>query len=334
MNHSLNKSLLAILLLLTLGCGNSKMGMKVLPAPPVAPPPPPAKPMALDPALRDSAKDEILQGIRSPDEVIRANSIEAAQDTKLTEAIPQIIDALSDHSPLVRFAACMAVGELQIHDAYQKVLTMLNDTDPHVQVGVRFALHKLGDASHTHDLEQLAKAPDRYVRGDVALALGMLGEPSARKILVPMADSDSEGGVRLQAAEALWRLGDERGLDILVEGSISEYPDDQVVSILALAEPGDTRVIPHIQGKLASDPKQPEIGLVAARALGMLGSDRGYAVAMDGTKSADPRLKALGALALGAIGRSDAQPTLATLLKDPSQPVRIAAATAILQLKS
>lgn len=330
----MNKSILALLLLITLGCGNKKMGMKVLPAPPAAPPPPPRKPMALDSALRDAARDEILAGIHSSDEVIRANSIEAAQDAHLTEAFPAIIEALSDKQPVVRFAACMAVGELQIHDAYQKVLSMLTDPDPHVQVGVRFALHKLGNTSHSNDLEQFARSPDRYVRGDVALALGMLGEPSARKILVPMAESDREGGVRLQAAEALWRLGDQEGLDILVEGSISEYPDDQVISVLALAEPGDTRVIPHIQGKLASDPKQPEIGLAAARALGMLGSDAGYTVAMDGAKSIDPRLKSMGALALGAIGRADSQPTLATLLKDPSQPVRIAAATAILQLKA
>ena len=37
--------------------------------------------------------------------------------------------------------------------------------------------------------------------------------------------------------------------------------------------------------------------------------------------------------ALGAIGRADAQETLATLLKDPDPDVRLAAASAILQLR-
>jgi hypothetical protein len=37
---------------------------------------------------------------------------------------------------------------------------------------------------------------------------------------------------------------------------------------------------------------------------------------------------------MGAIGRTDAQPTLAQLMRDPDQDVRIAAATALLQLKT
>lgn len=332
----MNKSLLSFLLLIAVGCGGNKMGMKVTPAPVAPPAPPPRQAMALDPALRDSARQEILGGMQSPDPVVRANSIEAAQNTLGAEASSQIIAALSDKDPLVRFAACMAVGRLEIREAYPQVLKMINDPDPSVEVGVRFALHKLGDSTHTNELEKFARDPDRFVRGNVALALGLLGEPTARKVLVPML-KDSQPGVRLQAAEALWRLGDTRGLDALVITSVSEYADDQILSIIALAEPHDMRVMPHIQGKLTSDPgrhDEPEIGLVAARAMGMLGSDAGYSIAVDGTNSADPRLRSLGALALGAIGRSDAQPILAPLLKDASQPVRLAAATAILELKS
>jgi len=41
----------------------------------------------------------------------------------------------------------------------------------------------------------------------------------------------------------------------------------------------------------------------------------------------------LAALAFGDIGRTDAQPILAQLLHDPDRPVRLAAATAILELK-
>ena len=78
----------------------------------------------------------------------------------------------------------------------------------------------------------------------------------------------------------------------------------------------------------------PEVALVAARAMGMIGSDAGYGVAQNNIKTPDPRKKALAALAFGQIGRSDAQPILAPLLKDHEQSVRVAAATAILQLKA
>jgi HEAT repeat protein len=77
----------------------------------------------------------------------------------------------------------------------------------------------------------------------------------------------------------------------------------------------------------------PEVSIVAARALGWLESDEGFTVAMNGAKSADARLRALAALALGAIGRSDAQGTLNRLMQDPDPSVRLSAATGMLQLK-
>jgi hypothetical protein len=49
-------------------------------------------------------------------------------------------------------------------------------------------------------------------------------------------------------------------------------------------------------------------------------------------KSNDPRQRALAALAMGAIGRSDLQPYLAPLLKDSDTYVKICAASGILQL--
>jgi hypothetical protein len=60
--------------------------------------------------------------------------------------------------------------------------------------------------------------------------------------------------------------------------------------------------------------------------------DLGYDIAKKGAGSSEPKLRVLAALALGAIGRTDAQPTLAALLKDADPDVRVAAATAILQV--
>ena len=42
------------------------------------------------------------------------------------------------------------------------------------------------------------------------MVLGLLGEPSAAKILLPML-YDPNSAIRLQVAESLWRLGNERG---------------------------------------------------------------------------------------------------------------------------
>jgi hypothetical protein len=66
----------------------------------------------------------------------------------------------------------------------------------------------------------------------------------------------------------------------------------------------------------------------------MLGSDEGWNIAVPAVQSKDSRQRSLAALAMGSIGRTDLQPYLADLLKDPVASVRISAATGILQLRS
>jgi HEAT repeat protein len=103
-----------------------------------------------------------------------------------------------------------------------------------------------------------------------------------------------------------------------------------MIALLALAEPHDTRVLGHIEGALVDD--YPEVALVAARAAGMLGSDRGYGVALAGAKSVDPRQRYLAGMAFAAIGRPDAQPVLSKLLHDTDPVTRLAAAGALLRM--
>jgi len=331
------KKLICVMLMLSgIGCagGPRQQGLPphYMPGPAPQPPaPPPRQNLSIDPDLREEAKQELFAAAAGNDPVLRANAIEAMQDTLGADAGDTILKDLDDPEPLVRFAAEMAAGKLKLRAAYSRLVQLADESDVNVRVGARYALHRLGDTRRSHDFEAYAKYPDRSVRGNVALALGLLGEPTALRVLRGMTN-DSDPDVRLQAAEALWRLGDRDGLDTLVVGTVSQYPDDQIICLIALAEPRDARVAGHLQAKLTSE--APEVALAAARAMGMIGSDAGYAIAQKGAKSVDPRQKVLAALAFGQIGRADAQPILAPMLKDPNAPVRLAAATALLQLKS
>jgi HEAT repeat protein len=76
-----------------------------------------------------------------------------------------------------------------------------------------------------------------------------------------------------------------------------------------------------------------EVNLTAARALGQLDSDRGYAVVVDTVGSSDPLHRFLAARALATIGRSDSQDVLRKMMTDAATRVRLAAAGAVLQLK-
>ncbi len=313
------------------------------------PEPPPAGPerrdLPIDPALQQAARAELVAGASSTDPIIRSHAIEAMRETIGADSPDIIIKHLSDPVPVVRFSAALAAGELRLPQAREALLVLLNDSDPSVRIGAIFALHRLGDASYSHNLETTSRDPSARTRSDTALVLGLLGEPSASRVLVPML-RDNNAAVHMQAAEALWRMDDERGLDALVAGSLSQHPDDQMIAILALAGPKDRAALGHIEGQLTND--YPEVMLVAARAAGMLGSDAGFGVAVNlsqnpkvdkkddpaviAKRTADQRL--LAALAFGAIGRTDAQPYLAPLLKDPNPDIRVAAASALLQLHS
>ena len=298
---------------------------------PPAPPTVPAREnVPIDPALQQQAKAELMAAVESSDPVIRAHAIEALRETAGVDAADTIIKHLTDDAAIVRFAAALAAGELRLPGAKEGLLVLSDDTDPSAAIGAKFALHRLGDTRQSHDLERASKDPVPRTRGDTAMVLGLLGEPTATRVLAPML-YDTNQAVRLQAAEALWRLGDQRGLDELVGASISTFPDDQMIAILALAAPRDRRALGHIEGQLTGP--YDEVCLIAARAAGMLGSDEGYGVAMKGVKSSLPRQRMLAALAFGAIGRPDAQQYLAPLLKDADADTRLCAAQAILQLK-
>jgi HEAT repeat protein len=335
-----SKTLLLLSLALT-GCESRGTHMPGLPTPP--PPYPKAVATPIDPALQTAARAEIENDLHSSDEIIRAHALETIKDLRLTDADPEVIAALEDRSRLVRKAAAMVIGELQIKAAADRLPNLLqtdtsaSGTTTGDAVGAQqermaaiFALHRLGNTQYSHELEKTAFYVQPRIRAETAFILGLIGDKSAIPILITMLQKDKDPNVKLQVGEALWRMGDERGEDALLAGTVSSYASDQMLAVYALAEPRNTIVLGHVEGLFSSD--YLEVRLVTARAAGMLGEDEGYGVAMQGAASVDPRQRALAAMAFGAIGRSDAQPRLAELLKDTDPDVRLAAANALLAI--
>jgi len=283
----------------------------------------------VSPVQLAAARQELAQALASNSAASRAHAVEALRQGLGERAAEEIIKALDDTSPMVRFAAAMAAGELRLTQAAGTLLRVTNDANASVRAAAVFGLHRLGDTRFSRSLEQLLLDPSPDVRGNTCIALGRLGEKSAIKILLPLL-KDTEPSVRLQAGEALWLLGDERGMRLLVASTLSADIHSQMFAMTALAAARDTRVVGHVKPFLKA--AEPELALMAARGLGMLGDGDGYKLASAGTQSKAPRHRMLAALALGAINRPEAAPTLAGLLKDTDADVRIAAATALLQL--
>ncbi len=328
-----------------LGCQSNPADRVVKDPPP--PPPPPGYHLAaatpIDPRLQATARGQLVSALASPDELVRSHALESIADVAPADAAALVGPGLTDPSLLVRKAAAMTAGRLKLaplHDRLAQMATTDAVTNPadinqptyalQVRMAAIFALHQLGDTRFSHELEQTAVDPRPQIRGDTALILEMIGNPTASVVLYPMMKHDRSPNVRLQAAEALWRLGDARGEDVLVQASISNFASDRMIALLALAGPRDRRALGHELGMLNDD--YPEVSLVAARAAGQLGNDFGVGVAERGTRSNSPMQRALAALALGDIRRADSQEPLAKLLDDDQPDVRLTAATALLEI--
>ena len=312
------------------GCGNPNEGPKQYTPPPPKPLPevPPLKHTPIDKDLQNKARAEVDAAIQSSNEIIRAHALEALKDLKLPESPAIIVNALTDTSPLVRKAAALAAGEMQIHEAATQLNQNYETAQTQEMIAIIYALHRLGDTTHTRELQNTITDLRPQVRGDTVMVMGMLGERSAIPYLMQRLGKDDNATIRLESAEALWRLGDERGMDELIGATLSKYPDDQMVALLALAQPRDTRVLGHIEGQFWND--YPEVRLVAARAAGMLGSDRGLPFALQSAEAKDWRQRFLSAFALQAIARPDTQAALGAMMTDDNQDVRLAAAAALL----
>jgi HEAT repeat protein len=325
------------------GCQHNKDKDKPTfsPPPPKGPPRyPRAVPTPIDPVLQSAAKSEVKTALHAPDKLIRAHALETLAEQHMTDWSPQIIDALGDQASLVRKAAALAAGQLQIAAAASHLPALLDAETTAAPDGAMnamqehlaaiFACHRLGNTTYSHELEKTAFDPRAQVRGDTAFILGLIGDKSAIPLLIQMLHQDADVNVRLEVAEALWRMGDEKGEEALIEATVSGVASDIMIAIPALAQPHDTRLLGNIEGLFSNE--YPEVRLECARAAGVLGSDIGYGEALAGADSVDPRQRALAAMAFGSIGRPDAQKVLAKLLKDQDPDVRLAAAGALIQI--
>lgn len=328
----------ALALVLLLGCGgaagagNKKLfAGREVPAPKEPPAAPARKDVPLDASLVAAARQELVAAAASDDPVLRENALEAVRHLKDPVAGEIISRGLADPQRVVRFRAALAAGEHRLAETRPALEAMVNVPDEHLRIAVIFALHRLGVTDYTHDLEKAAVSAEPGVRGDTAFALGMLGEKSALKILKVLA-RDSDPVVRQRSWEAMWLLGDQSYVDELVGLTMSRFADDRMLAIMALAGPRNERVREAVRQCLTSD--HAETCLVAARAMGQLNSDEGYGVALKGARSNEGRQRFLAALAFGAIGRTDAQPILRTLMKDKDRRVKVVAAAAVLEIAS
>jgi HEAT repeat protein len=204
----------------------------------------------------------------------------------------------------------------------------------------------MGDKSHGQALGQtLLSHSSPSVRANAAMLLGMLGDSGAIAVL-NQARFDKDENVVDMVVESKARLGDSEAVEQLIFAANSDMGPQEVTAINTLRDLKNPRFKGLFEHKL-KNATFLETKLAAARALGQLGSDDGYNVAIKALRNPKggrlgkgetkeiqrSRITGMAVHALGAIGNDRALGTLeSTMEKKGDVSVQLAAAKAILEI--
>jgi len=277
----------------------------------------------------------------------RCHALESLAAQGGSEAGEQIRGRLVDRVAAVRFAAAAAAGDVQdpaVRSAGGVLERLLRDEDPSVRLAAGYALEKLGDRRFGGWYDAALGGSDLRLAGQACWLLGKLGETEWRrdsraKLWQALRRSGATGGgaaVKLQAAEALARLGDREVLPKLLAYAGSGYADDRLMAVSGLESLGGEEATAMLV--VLVEDVQIEVRLAAIGALGWRATADQVAAARaalayqdeQGDAAAMERVRGLAALALGRAGGQADGVALYRAMADKSAYVRVAAARAAL----
>ncbi len=264
--------------------------------------------------LRTRLQEVLRKQIQNPEPMIRCHALETIAYSAIPADAPLVRNALDDPSPAVRFAAAVAAGDLGDSASRHRLQSMLKDSDPSVPLASAYALVKIQNTPLPASFRQALFSDNPQTASQACLLLGKLGssQSDSRQVLWRVLTQKQQHiAVRLQAAEALARLGDKSVLKKLMVYASSGYADDRMIAISGLELLGGTDANAMLT-TLLDDP-QPEVQLAAIAALGSLAEPpqkefaRKHLDYTDETRheAAAVRVQGLALLALGKAGQSE-----------------------------
>ena len=258
---------------------------------------------------------------------------------------------LMDEDPLVRTSAARALGELGSPETGAFLLPYLEDPDPRVRAATVASLGQCQDPELANPLVPLLDDPDVAVGLQAALAIGQLGHPTGITHIQRFHARVSDPISQAAAAIGLALLGDQTGLETILEGlqdprlaqplrdltrAFTKETQERFFAVLTLdsklfwlEDPQEFRskVVEHYAALLQTD-RQPSARVRAMQALALFGESRCTPILETSLKS-DPNAT-VRAQALASLGHflelSELLDRLVLAIRDPADEVRLQAA--------
>jgi HEAT repeat protein len=214
-----------------------------------------------------------LRDLQDADPRARARAADAlghSEEANRAQAVAALERAAEDAHPSVRYAALLSLGELEAPAAAETLIRHLGDGEPLCREAAAIALGQVGPEAGPAAWEALvaALASDRpELRFQAIASLAEIDDTRAAPLVAPLLE-DADVEVRAQAAAA---LGDgNRAARPFLDALAARLGDERAVrheAALALARLGDRRGIPTLVLALGDR----EQALDAATALAEIG---------------------------------------------------------------
>ncbi|MDE0830213.1 MAG: HEAT repeat domain-containing protein [Vicinamibacterales bacterium] len=175
-----------------------------------------------------------------------------AEFPELTPALVSAFVDSEDDDPRIRRYLALAIGRLDPAPAaaVSTLLDALDDPDSETVISVIWALGALGDGTAVPEIVELFQSADAGVRKMVVYTLGGLPSDGTHTTLRAALD-DPVSDVQWNAAVALARHGDDRGLTVLRRMLDREYVSRQVTASAALQDPATDVMISGLRAVAA-----------------------------------------------------------------------------------
>ncbi|HMJ50885.1 MAG TPA: HEAT repeat domain-containing protein [Polyangiaceae bacterium] len=216
-------------------------------------------------------------------------------------AVPAILQCLSDEEPSVRALAAETLGRIGEPAVVRHLFPLLADADIRVAQSVTSAIQSLGSDEARALAMDSARSDSPVMRRAALRILAYFGGSSAFDVFAA-ATGDSDARVRDVAIQGLAFVDDPRALEKLLQASRDPNEKVRAVSVRAL-------------GQCAPDAR-------AARAL------------VDGLRDSDAWVRYYACQALGRLREEGACSPIAELLADSAGQVRVAAVEALSHLRT
>ncbi len=270
-----------------------------------------------------------LSGLNDERAEVRQITVASVAGTRAKGVEEAVLPLLKDADPRVRFEAAKALGVSGTKAAIPNLAEALQDKDVMVRTAVTDSLASLGAEEAFEPLTKALHDSDWHVRATAALALAKLGQhpvvgASVADALVGRLRMDDFALVRDRAADALRFRQDEKAIQALVQGLVSEDCDVRLHVARTICLARLTPVLPALMEHTHHPDAQVREKIVEI--FGVLGSHDQLPFVAEATSDPDTGVRLAAVTALRALQSRGSAGVLLAKLKDPNPHVRAATA--------